>query len=716
VAQQKINESLAQEVLEILQKEPKGLEVSEIFDRLPTNGSISSRSLRILLSHMEREKRLSKRKTFAGRPGAPPYRYVHPDHTAQQKSLFDNLPGVERAEVRTRSEIEIGELNPEESTRRARGKSVLQKIAESHLSSDAYATAIVECAPQFSEEKPVRLLISMAQWMEKDLNDLGDKFLNAVSRNDTVEAEELAHDLNARLSTARRFFRQIFRFDRAVNPLPGIMTIPANALKYRAGEKAEFDPQAAEERLSMRIFGDRMLDIITPANEHKEAVGTDASVADLFLQHSQGSFVPPDPVYVITAAAALKVRSNGSVHEYQDFDIHPDKLDEYKDLKAAAEGLVLSPALKGEFAESDLKHARSAAMDLRQYYQDRRTVLRDADWRPIGEAPLAGIKHRPKLIFRDGRLFPLVHRIQDYEGDRLYGEIVRNEIYQFETTLALVFGRSRDDMVYAAAVKSPTMSWLAPIVFWYLHDKKVKDVSGNPVVSEEAVYRYVFPDTVVSHLLFFGLAKQMNSLPKNSVFVTCRVLRRFSDIALESTPPVITSAATIRLLDENSEDDWRIYIRQRLEYKEQKQHEEVMLEEDEYQPFISLCAGAAVSTVYAAPCTAYESLVADEGSGAHFLIPRLEVAVETTDLAREPRQLESMLSWLATGGFELDFGHTHTSFESGGSQDRIPVIVPDVVLSAHEAAGFSRTKLRDEIEQDLHERIAKLSRFFKRSS
>lgn len=714
MAQQKINEGVVQDVLRLLQETPKGLEVSEIADGL-SDRDISSRSLRMLINRLEREKRLVKRRTFGGKPGAPPYRYLHPDHVVHQPGLFDNIPGIERAEIKTRSEVEQSELSPEDRARQARGTSVLQKIAESHLSSDAYASAIVEHAPQFAAEHPVGMLLDMAEWMVADLNKMGGRFLDAVAKNENDEAEDMARELDARLSFAKKYFRNLFRLDRAIETIPGIMAIPARARNYRGGETADLNRTAAEARLRERLIGDRMLDVMTPDVVHKEAVGTDASVADIFLPHVQGSFVPPDPVYIMTAAAALKVRSDGGAHEYQDFDIHPDKLDEYREIRAATEGLVLSPTLKGEFGESNLKHARSAAMDLRQYHQDLRAVQRDSSWRPIGEAPLAGIKYDPNLLFRDGRLFPLVHRIKDFEGDRLYGEIVRNEVERFATTLRQVFGDVYGDKVYAAAVKSPTLSWLAPLVFWYLHHKDIKDGHGKSIVTDEAVYRYLFPDTAVSHLLFLGLAKAMGSLPANSVFVTCRVLRRYSDIALESLPAVIAGASSVRLVREDSVDDWREYIRQRIEQKEQ-QHEEVILDEGSYRHFVQLCATAAASTLYAAPCVAYASLLEEEGSGAHFLIPRLEVAVETTNPGREQHYLESMLGWLATGGFELDFGHSHVDFEAGEQADRIPILVPDVVLSAHEAAGFTRTKLHDEVEQDLHERIAKLSRFFRKAS
>jgi hypothetical protein len=706
-------------VLNMLKEASDGFEIFEIVERLPDNECGSERTVRNTVNRLCREKRIIRQRSLGRRPGAPSYKYLHPENVAHQPSLFDSFPEIERADVETRTDIEFRELSSEEQTRQARGKSVLQKIAESHLSADVHAEAIVNVASQFAAEDPVEMLLTMAQWVVHSLNEMGMQFRETAVNNKTEVSEPLAHELNGRLIWARSYFHRLFRLDRPIENIEGIMTIPVQARDYRPskwhpeGIEASINVPAAAERLRKRVFGGRILDVVTPIVEHKEAVGTDASVADIFLRHAQGSFVPPDPVYIMASAAALMVRADGISHEYQDFDIHPDKLDEYKEHKAAIEGLVLSPTLKNAFAESDLKHARSAAMDLRQYYQDRRAVMRDAAWRPVGEAPLSGVRHRPNLLFRDGRLFPLVHRIQDYENDNLYGEIVRREIEQFANTSAHVFSRVYGDTIYSAAVKSPSMPWIAPLTFWYLHVNKVKKADGTLVITEPEVYSHIFSDTAVSHLLFLGLAKSMNTLPEGSAFITFRVLRRFSDIGPQTLPAVIESATELRLVDEDSEQDWQEYIRQRIE-KKKDEHAETTLEEEDYRPFINLCVRVAVSMVYAAPCSAYKVLVEDDGSGAHFLLPRLEVAVEMPDAERENKHLESMLGWLVADGFVLDDGHTQPGYDTGDRSTRIPVLVPDVVMAAHRAATFARDRLGDEVKQELDERIAKLSRFFKK--
>lgn len=715
MAKRKIDESVAEKILEILLPEKDGLEIPVIHGRLE-NLELSDRSLRNLLTEMERKKSVVKNRVYdRQKAGAPKFIYVHESNTPQQQSLFDLIPGIGDVKIETRSRIESRQLSEEEQERRAYGVSVLERIATSHISEDGFAEAIINIAPQLAEENPISLILEMAEWVVKDLNASGSAYVK-LCKKDIKAADDAARKLDSQLTWARRFFQKLLRFDRSIDKtfIVPIMEIPMAAKKYQSDEKAILNRAEAESILNKRVKGDKVLEIIETEDSYNEAVGTDASVADFQLKHNRGSFVPPSSVSIMCSAAALKRRSDGATHEYHDFEIFPDALDKYKEYEAAVNGLVLSTALRHELGQGDLKHTRSAAMDLRQYEQDKRVVLKDAVWRPFGDAPRAGIVHKPKIIFRDGRIFPLVHRLSDFEKDGLYGEIVRREIEAFAVTVGNVFLGISTEVTYGACVKSPSMPWLSPIVFWYLHREKIRNRKGNPLVNSEDVYRHVFPDPAVSHLLFLGMAKQMKELKSGCTFVTFRLLRRFSDIAMsENLPPIIENPSSIRKVDEDDEDDWKLFIKQRLKKQTDDRKEFVLDDEDVYRTFISVCARAAVSMVYTAPCQNYKPLVEEDGSGAHFLIPRTEVIVDTREPNREFKNLKVLLSWLATGGCELDLGHTQEAFASGYSESKIPVLVPDVVLAAHEAATFARTRLGQEVEDDLLKRVAKLERLMK---
>lgn len=734
----KAEEQLTQEILNILAQESQGLEVNEIIERLDSgNGLLSPRGIRKLINRLEEEEKLTKRKRWGKKPGSPPYVYFHPKFVPHQLDFLREVLGV-TGEYLTRTDVERQTIGQDELhrldeariviNRLNQSKPVLHTIAEGHLESDSYAKAIVDIAPKLAEENPVELLVKMAGWMVENLNHMGVQAERSMRLGDRQGTTDLLTELDLRLQWVRDYFQRLWRFHPA--PIGGdqieeLLYIPAQAKHFlprsgQSGDRARFADEKVRDHLQRRVRGNKVIDIITPkADLHKSAAGTDASVADLTLEHAQGSFIPPDPVVVTAAAAALRTREKlddpQKPIDYQDFDIFPDQLNSYTDLAAADQGLVISPTLRAYIPEQDIKHTRLAAMDLRQYSEDLRVVMRGAKWRPFGGSPTDVIP-RPRLIIRDGRVFPLVHRIGDFESNSLYGRIVRSEIEKFKQ----VFHNTvldADGIVYAAAVKNPEMSWLAPLVFWYLHYERIESKSGTLVVDEERVYRPPFADTAVSHLLFLGMARAQTELVKNRLFVTFRALRRFSDIAVvgeamirgEDADAILDVGPVTKLVKENDLEDWETYIRQRLRRKQEETYEGC-LDTDEYRPFIFLCSRAGVTMCYAAPTVSYEPLILGDGQGGHFLIPRLEVAVDvaTPDLTQEQRSLEGFLSWMANGGWTLDFGHTQSGFDTSDREQRLPILVPDVILTAHETVTFARDVLGQEVQDEIRRLIVEL--------
>ena len=705
---------LIQNVMELLEKEPDGLEFAEIVEQLSRVQDVGSeRGIRNLLNRLAKEGKLIRRKGWSTKPGAQPYIYCHPKTQPRQLEI----PGIKEYRIHTKTEFEIGELNQEERQQQQKAVSVLESIASGHLHQEFYARAIIEAAPKLAAENPVELVVGMARWVVDDLNTLAAEIERKLKRGAVDESKKMAVKLDSQLGWAKRYFQEFWKLYDRVEELPGILELPSQAKRFRLyGETAKLDEKKAREQLKKRIFGDRLIqEQLLPTDLHKSAAGTDASVADLFLEHTAGSFIPPDPVIVPCSAAALVTNSkNGFPDEYQDFDIFPDKLREYDDHTAAVNGLVLSATLARNFVEeSNLQHTRKAAMDLRQYWQDFRIATKQADWRPMGDSPELGTKNRPTLIIRDGRIFPLVHRLRDYETGGLYGQIVRSEIEKFQQVFHNTLLGSELDTVYGAAVKNPGMSWLAPLVFWYLYVNKFA-VDGRLAVAEaKEVYQYPFADTAVSHLLFLGVAKNASNFSPERLFITCRVMRRFSDIALEAEEmsPIISQGDESRRVRENSPKDWKEFIEQHIA-KKRKHYQSNNLDIDDYGSFIYLCSKVGVSMCYAAPTSAYALLSRNSSVSAHFLLPRLEVAINMerleSDREHEQECLDGLLSWLAAGHIELDRSHTQSGFDTGNQEHRLPILVPDVIVRAHEAATFTRDKLGEEVQDKIRALIAEL--------
>ena len=336
------------------------------------------------------------------------------------------------------------------------------------------------------------------------------------------------------------------------------------------------------------------------------------------------------------------------------------------------------------------RHLRSAAMELRHYAEELRIVQQQSKWHPISGVP--EIQHPPAitLLIRDGRIFPLAHRLDDYDGasapdDILYGEVVRREIRTFQMVFHNTAGKGRLGAIYAGAVKSLEYSWLAMITFWYLHVKK-----GRQELAD-AFYRPPLNDQAVTHLLFWGLAESKPDRVfgnTRNTFVTFRALRRFSDIAFFPHPRPLTDVTgkVIRTVQEDEIDDWLAYIQQHISeanqrYDQHKRGIPALTEIDEYKPFLDLCHRAGVAMFYATPTRMYKATLND---GAHFLTPRWEIAVDlqTQDRRKEiDRCIEELMAWLVEqDGLVPDESHAVGGFDE--VSEGLPLFIPNVVMEA----------------------------------
>lgn len=288
---------LIQNVMELLEKEPDGLEFAEIVEQLSRVQDVGSeRGVRNLLNRLAKEGKLIRRKGWSTKPGAQPYIYCHPKTQPRQLEI----PGIKEYRIYTKTEFEIGELNQEERQQQQKAVSVLESIASGHLHQEFYARAIIEAAPKLAAENPVELVVGMARWVVDDLNTLATEIERKLKRGAVDESKKMAVKLDSQLGWAKRYFQEFWKLYDRVEELPGILELPSQAKRFRLyGETAKLDEKKAREQLKKRIFGDRLIqEQLLPTDLHKSAAGTDASVADLFLEHTAGSFIPPDPVIV----------------------------------------------------------------------------------------------------------------------------------------------------------------------------------------------------------------------------------------------------------------------------------------------------------------------------------------------------------------------------------------------------------------------------------
>lgn len=622
-----------------------------------------------------------------------------------QLPLFDEQ--IHRDEVEREERRGFDLWQEDEAERERFTASVMEEIARGHAMEESYAREVREIAPHFAEENPVNLLVELAEWVVNDLNALASRAKELKEKNQS-EARQTIRELGFRRAKAEGFLQRLWRLDRPVGNVPGILEIPTVSQMLQ-GRKVVLDRERAVERLSQRVLGECIIEILTaPPNSHRAAVGTDASVGDVLVEHERGSFIPPTPAVLFVAGAAMRVVDQTNKWHYWDYDLDPRELQQYRDIDAAVEGLLISPHLRREVI-TDFRHLRSAAMELRQYREELRVVQRQSRWHPISGVP--ELHHPPEvtLLVRDGRIFPLVHRLDDYDGasapdDVLYGEVVRREIRAFQSVFHDTAGNGRLGPVYAGAVKAPEYSWLAMLTFWYLHAKH------GVKVPPETFYRPPLTDQAVVHLLCWGLAERYPdrffSDPRN-MFVTFRVIRRFSDIAFFPHPRPLSdeNGRIVRAVDEDDPDDWLEYIKHHIEeansrYLRHQRGIPALDAVDEYKPFLDLCYRAGVVMFYGAPSRMYKATIE---SGSHFFTPRWELAVDLSgDVSREAlRRIEQFSSWLVeSDGLVVDESHAVGGFDE--VSEGLPLFIPNVVMEAHKAVGYGRDRHATDVQDDLH--------------
>jgi len=704
-------QQIAEAILDVLHKvagDVVGLSVRELRLQLRARKpDVTDHLIRSVLGQLLDEGKVEKRPSPEWRGS---FCFNLPGQGVSQMSLFDLQVSRDEIEREERDGLDLWQSDEDERERMT--VSVMEGIARGHALEENYARLVHDIAPVIADENPVDLVLEIADWVVNNLNDLAEK-IRSAGLGAQSEIQRLTRELGFRRSKAESFFQRLWRLDRSIGNVRGILDIPTVPQMLR-GSGIRFDKEAAKCRLQERIVGNKVIEIITaPENHHKAAVGTDASVGDVMVEHARGSFIPPTPATLFVSAGAMRVLDRQNALSYWDYDLDPRELRRYRDLDAAVEGLLISPHLRREVI-TDFRHLRSAAMELRQYAEELRIVLQQSKWHPISGVP--EIQHPPviTLLIRDGRIFPLVHRLDDYDGasapdDILYGEVVRREIRTFQQVFHNTAGNGCLGAIYAGAVKSPEYSWLAMITFWYLH------VRQRHQELADAFYRPPLNDQAVTHLLFWGLAKSKQEQVFNherNTFVTFRALRRFSDIAFFPHPRPLTddTGKVIRTVQEDEIDDWLAYIRQHISeanrrYDQHKRGIPALTTIDEYKPFLDLCHRAGVAMFYAAPTRMYRSTLNDR---AHFFTPRWEIAVDLQMQDRRSeidRRIAAFMSWLVEqGGLVPDESHAVGGFDEAA--EGLPLFVPNVVMEAHRAVGYGRERHATDVQDELQRLVA----------
>jgi len=701
---------LAERVEELLKEAgPEGMGLGELARALRQEGRrVSDRRLERIARGLEEAGRVARRPGRGGR-GRPRTRWVHRDALSGQSALgplFSVVPKDRSEDYRS------AVLPPEELRRLAEEYGWIASVGLDHVLREEVAAALRDAAPALAESDPRELLLDMARWTINRLREARQGLLDALRAKSLDRAEEEKERLREWARFARRFFVDLVGLRRPLyeGDESWAIRVETDEQRWRnpaAPSELLFDlrEKAARDELERRVWGSKVADLVgfDGAPDVEAFAATDASMATLEVKvHGRGALEQPEEVQVFSSAAALQALLKGMrPPPLLDFEIDPEAFRRCDELEAFRRGLAIFPQAADwmGLSEGRLSHARSAAMDLRQYLRDLAVLLDQARWRrslPTGLAP------RPKLLFRDGRLLPSDHQIGLYEDRTPYGDLVRRQIQ----TAAMVIQALRVvPCGYIGVVKEPEIHFLAPLAFWHARERR-----KDPRVDERMILRPPIGDPMAAYILLSEAARASGA--RGGLAVSFRLMRRFSDIADLRRFYIVESSGERRPLDLGSEKDWDKYFqqyveRQRLLYEE-GEISAPPLPLEEYKAFQELCQRAAVLMFF---------ILRVERDQKPVLLPRYEAMVDPMkEVSRQWEQaLDLLKGWAKDpGAFGLDEEHDPSLRRPYQGILGIPRLLPQVAIDAHRAAAAAAEELQGEVERLLQKALEEISRILQR--
>lgn len=369
----------------------------------------------------------------------------------------------------------------------------------------------------FLKENPIDLMVKLAVWLCSKYNEVYHKLKNNISDRNIVN--KCKEDLAKLKEFTNGYFCSILgvptrKYDY-LEQKHSDGPIKMEAIKIDRPSEPEparvTDENELRRYLRMSVFGGKVLEVISIENfdfKRNPVAGTDSSVYEIYLRDVAMANLPNSSLSIVTSVG-VKQDSIGGTPIY-DRQPEPRVLAQYEEKRAIEEGLLIPPPGRFGFDEGMEKRVQEAAMDLRQYIKDRDMLF-------SGEYPA-------KLLFRDGRIFPLEHAYQDAVNYGLHGRLVRSAMRNFLNLTALV-NADKNSTLFCGYVKRTHLSTFAPLAVWFLAFHKQLD-TGEPLSPGWELDDYLnvtFIDSDILSNIFYASRDRK----EKTVITTFRVLRRF---------------------------------------------------------------------------------------------------------------------------------------------------------------------------------------------
>ncbi len=501
-------ESLKGSIQSILKQSNRALALGEILESLSEIADTSASAVRQALNELEADKKIIAFPDATLGPGRPKYLY----RLLEAEAILESP--ITRNKVEAAAEKRETQQLLRQLIQDATGRYSLLPLEE-------VDRIYREAASRFTNESPVDLFYRFGVWLKDRHDSYLDKMRKSKNKGDRKLEEESRSVLQRIETYARKIFNEMIgvpahlRDDHgnSLGPGPYRVSHDENTLASSSNiESVQF-----RKYLKLAVLGKsvlervRLVDVQLPLH----IGGSDASIQPLSLAMVLPWHMEPGVLNIVTAIGVRYDIFNGvqAMNRYPE----PKVLAQYERQQAIEEGLLIPPAGTLGFDEEFEGRVKEAAMNLRQYIKDHDLMFES--------------EPSVKIHFRDGRIFPLEHRLFDAIQPGLHGEIVRSALKIFRN-IANAVGAEQGKTLYCGFVKRAGITIMAPLFHWFVgfgSQDSGQVIDGGMTVEE--FLKSPDSDNVVVNRLFAALVTNEKG---EGAYVTFRILRRFQ--SMEESP------------------------------------------------------------------------------------------------------------------------------------------------------------------------------------
>lgn len=198
-----------------------------------------------------------------------------------------------------------------------------------------------------------------------------------------------------------------------------------------------------------------------------------------------------------------------------------------------------------ELSENDYEWATKSAMDVGEFYVEETFIF-----------PHGGLKLKPDIHLRDGRIFPQDHAMNCKLQNR-HGELTREATYRMTTTLQ----RAKElGIIYCGVAKYTNLKVYSTIIDWYIREK-MNEKNWN-------ITRHVLSDSEVMRRIL--CCEDFNAKTFNEVFVSCPVIRSYfttSNLNRRTNKQVLNDLASLENIHHSRYLTGRKIVDEALKYQ-----------------------------------------------------------------------------------------------------------------------------------------------------